>query len=502
VHTPLPELPASLYRAREVRELDRRAIQDHGIPGIELMNRAGEAVYRLLCAHWPRSRRIVVVCGGGNNGGDGLVVARLARQQGRDAQVLQLQSASALKGDAARALKDCMSAGAKCSPFHPEALREADLIVDALLGIGLDREVAGEYRAAIDAINTMGKPILAIDIPSGLNADTGRVMGAAVRAEATMTFIGVKRGLLTGEGGDVSGELYFDDLGVPAEAYDGVASSVRRLRLADLQGVLPARKASAHKGDFGRVLIVGGNEGMAGACILAAMAAYRAGAGHVTVATRPMHVAPVVAACPEALVYGITDASSFLSLLETTDVVVIGPGLGRDAWARGLFSAALEARRPLVVDADALNLLALDPTNRTDWVLTPHPGEAARLLGELTNAIQADRFAAVEQLVGLYGGTCVLKGFGTLVHDDGKVALCDRGTPAMASAGMGDVLTGVIAAFMGQGLPRTTAARAGVLLHAIAGEEAASGGAISVRASDLLSPIAARVGEFRAHGSH
>jgi len=501
VHSLLPELPASLYRASEVRELDRRAIQDYGIPGIDLMNRAGEAAYRLLCARWPRSRRIVAVCGGGNNGGDGFVVARLARQQGREVQVLQLQSASALKGDAARAFEDCMSAGVKCSRFHAEPLCEADLIVDALLGIGLDRDVAGEYRAAIDAINATDHPILAIDIPSGLNADTGRVMGAAVRAEATMTFIGVKRGLLTGEGRDVSGELYFDDLGVPPEVYNGVASSVRRLRLADLQGVLPARKASAHKGDFGRILIVGGNEGMAGACILAAMAAYRAGAGHITVATRPMHVAPVVAACPEALVYGITDSPSLLPLLESADVVAIGPGLGRDAWARGLFSAALDARRPLVVDADALNLLALDPTNRADWVLTPHPGEAARLLGESTSAIQADRFAAVEQLVARYGGTCVLKGSGSLVNDDGEVALCDRGTPAMASAGMGDVLTGVIAAFMGQGLPRTAAARASVLLHAVAGEAAASGGAISVRASDLLSPIATQVGEFRAHGS-
>jgi len=494
------ELPAALYRAKDVRELDRRAIEKHGVPGIELMTRAGEAAWHLILARWPRARRIVVVCGGGNNGGDGYIVARLAHEQGRDAVVLALAEVRDARSDAGLAHDACAKAGVPIRPFTSDALGNADIIVDAILGTGLEREIAGHFRSAIEAINQTPCPVVSVDIPSGLNADTGRVMGVAVRADATMSYIGLKAGLFTGQGRSCAGTIYFDDLGVPPAVYDGIAPSAQRIRATDLEGLLPAREADAHKGDFGHVLAIGGNYGMAGACALAAVASYRAGAGHVTVATRPAHVGAVVGVCPEALVYGVEDAASLAPLLKDKDVIAIGPGLGQDGWAKSLFAAALDAGRPLVIDADALNLLAADPHARRDWVLTPHPGEAGRLLGVTSSHVQDDRFAVVQQLVTRFSGVAVLKGSGTLVHDGDGCYLCDRGTPAMATAGMGDVLTGVIAALMGQGLPASMAARAGVWLHAVAGEDASRGDRVSVRASELLAPVATRLPLFVAHG--
>jgi len=495
------ELPTTLYRAGDVRALDRRAIDEHAIPGFTLMTRAGEVSYRLLCARFPRARKIAVVCGAGNNGGDGYVVARLAHEHGRQASVLQLGDVTKGKGDAALAREACVRAGTPIRSFSADALRDVDLVVDAVLGTGLEREVTGEYRAAIDAINESACPVLSVDIPSGLHADRGQVMGVAVNASATMTFIGLKAGLFTGEGRACSGAIYFDDLGVPGSVYEGIAPRARRIVLTDLIQALPERATTAHKGKFGRVLIIGGNGGMAGACTLAALAAYRAGAGHVTVATRAAHVAAVVCLCPEALVYGIDDATSLAPLMERADVIAVGPGLGRDEWAKALFGATLDAERPMVVDADGLNLLAADPCKRSDWVLTPHPAEAGRLLGMDTAQVQSDRFAAVDQLVARYGGVSVLKGSGTLVNDGSSCFLCDRGTPAMASAGMGDLLTGVMAALIGQGLAVAMAARAAVWLHAVAGEDAAQYGAVSVRASELLTPIAARLGMLASRGS-
>ena len=484
-------MPALIYRANDVRELDRRAIKEHDLPGIELMTRAGEAAWHLLCATWPRARRIAVVCGPGNNGGDGYVVARLARVAGRDVSALQVADVRTPRSDAGVARDACAKAGVPVLPFSADTVMKADVVVDALLGTGLERDVEGEFHAAIETVNKSSSPVFSIDIPSGLHADTGHIMGAAVRADATMTFVGLKAGLFTGEGRTCAGAIYFDDLGVPQDVYDGIAPRAQRIRTADLAGLLPARVASAHKGDFGRVLIIGGNHGMAGACSLAALAAYRTGAGYVSVATRPEHIAAVMGVCPEALVHGVADAAALAPLLKHKDVVVVGPGLGQDNWARELFAAALDSESPMVVDADGLNLLATEPRSRPDWVLTPHPGEAGRLLGVSTSQVQGDRFASVEQLAQRFGGTCVLKGSGTLIRNGANNWLCDRGTPAMASAGMGDVLTGVIAALIGQRVTPPLAARAAVWLHAVAGEVAASGGKrLSVRASDLFDPLA------------
>ncbi len=494
-------LPESLYTAAQVRELDRLAIAERGMTGIKLMQVAGAAAFKLLRTRWPRARRIAVICGPGNNGGDGYVLARLAQAVGLMPSVMSLGEAGKKTPDAMATRKQCQAAGVSIKNFNADLLAGNDLIVDALLGTGLEREVSGEWRAAIEAMNQSGIPILAIDIASGLHADAGRVMGAAVRAEATITYIGLKAGLFTGAGREHSGEIFFDDLGVPAKIYTQLNAPAQRLTEHSLYKVLPRRRRDMHKGDAGRVLIIGGDQGMSGAVCLAGEAAYRAGAGLVSLATHPSHAAQIGAAHPELIAHGVASAEALRPLLARADVVAMGPGLGQGEWGHALFGAALDTSIPMIVDADALNFLAADPLMHRDWILTPHPGEAARMLGMRSEEVQADRFVAVRELVASFGGVCVLKGSGTLITSlyDGVVAVCDRGNPGMASGGMGDVLTGVIAGLRAQGLPSTEAARLGAWLHAAAGDDAAASGEIGLLASDLLPFIRARLNSLVAN---
>jgi NAD(P)H-hydrate epimerase len=485
-------LPRTLYQATQVRELDRRAIEQLGIPGATLMERAGSAAFALLRARWPRALRLAVVCGPGNNGGDGYVVARLALERGLVPTVLRFGATPRAPGEAAAARAACEAAGVMTEAFSPARLADADVIVDALLGIGLERELAGEWRAAVEAVNAARRPVLALDVPSGLDADTGAVLGAAVRATCTMSFIGLKAGLFTGEGPDHAGRIHFSDLGLPAEAYAGSESLAERLTREPLKGLMRRRPRGAHKGSFGHVLVVGGDRGMPGAARLAGEAALRGGAGLVTLAVHPAHAAAVNAARAELIAHGVKGAAALKPLLARATVVALGPGLGRVAWGGALFNAALQGRQPLVLDADALFLLAGTRKKRADWVLTPHPGEAARLLATDTATIQRDRFAAARAIANRHGGVCVLKGAGTVIADsDGRLAVCDRGNPGMASGGMGDVLTGIIAALRAQGLGAWDAACLGAWLHATAGDEAARGGEIGLIASDLLARLPA-----------
>lgn len=494
-------LPETLYIPSQVRDLDRLAIEQYGIPGATLMERAGTVAFQLLRARWPRFRRIVVICGPGNNGGDGYVIARLAKSAGMTTQVLSVGDSGKMNGDAASAHKSCQSAGIAIKAFMADLLRGNEVIVDAMLGTGLEREVEGEWRAAIEAVNQAGIPVLAVDVPSGLNADSGRVMGVAVKAQITMTFMGLKTGLFTGAGREHSGEIFFNDLGVPPEIYGNIQPSAKRLTEKSLLGLLRARPRNMHKGDAGRVLVIGGNRGMSGAARLAGEAAYRAGAGLVLVATHPDHAAQISAARPELLVYGVATAKELRSLLARADVVAIGPGLGQEKWGNWLLGAALESSLPMVVDADALNILAADPQMHKDWIITPHPGEAARLLGMTTREIQNDRFAAARELVASYGGVCVLKGSGTLVASlyAGMIAVCDRGNPGMASGGMGDVLTGAIAGLRAQGLSSLDAACLGVWAHAAAGDDAAQAGEVGTLASDLFPFLRVRLNRLVRH---
>ncbi len=483
---PTINLPVQLYRAEHVRELDRVAIEDIGIGGYTLMTRAGEAAYGALRARWPEARRITIVSGVGNNAGDGYVVGRLACRDGLATTVSQIGDATRLKGDALMAAQEAEQAGVTTQSYAGAAAFEADVVVDAVFGTGLDREVAGEWRRAIEAINAAACPVLSIDIPSGLAADTGAVLGVAVGASVTVTFIGLKQGLFTAEGPERCGEVLYHDLDVPDEVYGAVDASAVFVDFEGLKHWLAPRSRTANKGHFGHVLVVGGDEGYAGAARMAGEAAARCGAGLVSVALRAGSQG-VCSARPELMCRGIEEPADLEPLIERASVVAVGPGLGQLAWGRAMFGAALASGRPLVVDADGLNLLATQALRREDWVLTPHPGEAARLLNSSPREVQADRFAAVARLQEHYGGVVALKGPGTLVlGSEGTVGLCRLGNPGMAAGGMGDVLTGIIAALLAQGVPASEAARLGVWLHARAADLASNDGERGMLATDLL----------------
>ncbi len=484
-----------LYTAAEVRALDGIAIGTGGIPGTVLMARAGRAAFRLLQQMWPSARSLDVVCGTGNNGGDGFVLAQLARERGLQVRVLLCGDAARITGEARAALDAALSAGVVPEPFDEDLPVEGEVIVDALLGTGLSGSARPVQAQAIRWINASALPVLSLDVPSGLCSDSGVPQGLAVRASHTISFIGRKRGLHTGVAAEYCGERHFDDLSVPAHLLDSPPAAARLLRCTDLLPVLPPRERAAHKGRFGHVLVIGGNTGMAGAAALAGMAAARAGAGLVSVALRPGNEAGVVAACPELMVRGVAFTADLAPLIERASVLVVGPGLGLDAWSRQVLTAALAAGLPTVIDADALNALAAGGIDirgaRPDrWVLTPHPGEAARLLGRDTAHVGADRFGALRQLTERYPGSVVLKGAGTLVADAASglpVMVCAEGNPGMASGGMGDVLGGLIGALLAQGLAPGLASRLGVLVHAHAADLAAAAeGERGLLASELL----------------
>ena len=474
----------NLYTAAQVRAFDRLLIES-GTPGAELMRRAGAAAFTLLRARWPKARAVSVLCGAGNNGGDGYVLARLALEAGLDTRVYPLASPSRLQGDALEAYRNYQQVGGPMLDFVPANFEGAHVLVDGLLGTGLDREVSGLYGEVIGAVNRFGGAVLALDIPSGLHADSGCTMGPTVRADATISFIGLKRGLFAGDGLECGGAVFFHDLDAPPALLRRETPSAR-LAPAWRRG-LPPRSRNAHKGHFGHVLVIGGDLGYGGAARLAAEAAARVGAGLVSIATRPEHAALLNLGRPELMCRGVSHAHDLAPLLARASVIAVGPGLGQGDWGKELFGAALACGLPLVVDADALNLLARAPLRRDDWVLTPHPGEAGRLL-QLTSAqIQADRFAAAAALRARFGGVVVLKGAGTLIQNgDAPPLVCAQGNPGMATGGMGDVLTGVIAGLLAQGLEPREAAETAARLHAMAGDRAAmEGGERGLLASDL-----------------
>ncbi len=481
--------PSKIFLSKHVRELDRIAIEEFNVPSFTLMQRAGKAAFEALQAKWPNCSSLIVFAGPGNNGGDGYVIADLAQQAKFHALVIQVGDHSKLKGDAKQAHDNFLSNKGSCEKFAHQNVGACDVIVDALLGTGLTRTVEGDYAAAISVINNSNKPVLSADVPSGLDADHGMPLGQTVRADRTVTFVGMKIGLLTAKGRDYAGEVLFNDLQIPPQVYEQVMSSCQSINLSELKECLPARKSSSHKGDYGHTLIVGGNHGFAGSVMLAAEAAARAGSGLVSVATILEHSTAALQSCKEIMVHGVEEVSKLNELIEQATVIAIGPGLGQNAWAQKMLSRVLEMKIPLVVDADALNLLAKDPVQNDSWVLTPHPGEAARLLNISSIEIQKDRLSSVQALQNKFGGICVLKGSGTLVASSNKVSLCNAGNPGMASGGMGDVLTGIIASLIAQGVTLFDAASFGVQLHAESADVAANDGMRGMLASDLFNPL-------------
>jgi ADP-dependent NAD(P)H-hydrate dehydratase / NAD(P)H-hydrate epimerase len=492
MRVPHERLSTAVYSASQVRELDRRATERLGIPSYDLMCRAGAAALDVLCREWPDARSAVVVCGAGNNAGDGLVLARLARERGIAVRVLAVAPPERLKGAARQALEDGLAAGVTIEPFSKASgldTSAADVLVDALLGIGLDRPIETTFAAAVEALNASDAPVLALDIPSGLHADSGLPLGDAVRAAVTVTFVGLKQGLYLGLACDYTGRIELADLGLPPSVGEGLSPPLARLAIPNLERALPRRPRSAHKGMSGRLLLLGGGPGMPGAIRLAAEAALRTGAGVAYVAAHRDSASAVAAGRPETIVHAVATVEELDEMRALVDAAVVGPGLGRSTWARALWQRMVDSDLPLIVDADALNLLAEAPVARGRWVLTPHPGEAARLLRITTADVQRDRLGAVRALAERYDAVVVLKGAGTLVAasgDDGPVHVCDRGNPGMATAGMGDVLAGVLGGLLVQTRSLVESALAGVLLHALAGDAAAAEGERGTLAADLM----------------
>jgi NAD(P)H-hydrate epimerase len=481
------ELPDALYGAAQVRELDARLIAA-GTPGFELMQRAAHATWRALVRQWPSATELTVLAGHGNNAGDGYLVAAMAQRAGWSVRILAVGDPQRLQGDAARAHAEALTEGVVVQGWQPDSELRG-VILDALLGTGLSGDVREPYVSAIKAINASGLPVTAVDIPSGLCADTGHVLGVAVRADLTVTFIGLKLGLFAGEAADHIGELLFNDLQASADIYRGIQVIAQRLNTANLPR-LAARAPTSHKGRFGHVLLIGGDHGFGGAILLSTETALRSGAGMVSLATRPEHVPAALTRVPEAMALGTSSANQLMSLLEKVSVLVVGPGLGQASWGRALLSSAANAALPQVWDADALNLLASALVELPkDCVITPHPGEAARLLGISTAEVQADRPAAALALSKRYTAVVVLKGAGSLIaHPDGRLALCHQGHPAMATAGLGDVLAGLTGALLAQGMDGFDAACLAVWLHANAGLQQGKFGR-GLAASDLIPAI-------------
>ncbi|NIY47570.1 bifunctional ADP-dependent NAD(P)H-hydrate dehydratase/NAD(P)H-hydrate epimerase [Cedecea colo] len=482
-------IPHSVWLADWLRKTEKQAADSLGLTLYELMLRAGAASFTLAREHYPDTHHWLIICGHGNNGGDGYVVARLAQAAGITVTLLAQESDKPLPEEAEQAREAWLNAGGKIHASEiiwPEAV---DLIVDGLLGTGLTSAPRENIAQLIDKANQHCAPIVALDIPSGLLADTGATPGAVIHASHTLTFITLKPGLLTGQARDVVGEVHYHALGLESWLHEQNAP-ISRFDSKDLSRWLKPRKPASHKGSNGRLVIIGGDRGTAGAIRMAGEAALRAGAGLVRVLTRMENIAPLLTARPELMVHELT-ATSLEESLEWADVIVIGPGLGQQEWGKKALQKVENSRKPMLWDADALNLLAINPDKRQNRIITPHPGEAARLLNCAVSQIESDRLLAADRLVKRYGGCVVLKGAGTVVaSDDGECGLIDVGNAGMGSGGMGDVLSGIIGALLAQKLSPYDAACAGCVAHGAAADVLADKyGTRGMLAGDLFSTL-------------
>ncbi len=473
-----------VYSVEQVRLTETNFLLDR--PGSEsLMKKAGRAALRWIRQCWPNARTITIFCGSGNNGGDGYALAEELLRADYRVRVIAVSPPKTAEAQAH--YQAYLSRSGEVSADMNAVLEDSDLLVDALLGIGFREELRKPYDNAIEVLNRSSVPVLALDTPSGICADTGKVGAVAVRAQVTLSFLGLKRGLVTGPALDYVGQVLTDDLDTDPQSPWGEMITPAMVRQLQTD-----RPPSFHKGQAGHVGIVGGGEGMAGAAALCAEATLRSGAGKVSVACHESAQQAVASHCPEIMVDVITDPGDLDRFLGRIDVLVVGPGMGQSAWSKMVFARCLESTLPKVIDADGLNLLAMGMDRPHDAVLTPHPGEAARLLGVGCGEIEADRPAAVGELVSRYQSTTILKGAGTLI---GGLALatrvCDRGNPGMASPGMGDTLTGVVAGLRGQGWSAFDSSTLAVWCHATAGDLAARDvGSVGLVASDVIQRLA------------
>lgn len=478
-------IPHSIWHADDLWHAEKEAADSLGITLYELMQRAGEAAFNVARTAYPESSHWLILCGHGNNGGDGYVVARLAVAAGIHVTLLALESDKPLPEEASAAREAWLNAGGVIHATDIVWPEEIDVIIDGLLGTGLRSAPRDPVATLIARANAHSAPVVALDIPSGLMAQIGTTPGAVIQAAHTVAFIALKPGLLTGKARDVTGTLHHNALGLESWLA-GQETHVSRVDASLLAQWLPPRRPTSHKGDHGRLVIIGGDHGTAGAIRMTGEAALRCGAGLVRVLTRIENSAPIITARPELMVHELTPQSLEESL-EWADVVVIGPGLGQQAWGKQALQKVENFRKPMLWDADALNLLAINPDKRHNRILTPHPGEAARLLNCSVAEIESDRLLSARRLVKRYGGVAVLKGAGTVVASDEALGIVDAGNAGMASGGMGDVLSGIIGALLGQKLPLYDAACAGCVAHGVAADKlAARYGTRGMLATDLF----------------
>ena len=479
-------IPHSIWDADDLRRAEKEAADSLGITLFELMQRAGEAAFNVARHAYPDATHWLILCGHGNNGGDGYVVARLAVAAGLRVTLLAQESDKPLPEEASDAREAWLNAGGTIHAADILWPDDIDLIVDGLLGTGLRNAPRDPIAALIERANAHPAPVVALDIPSGLIAQTGATPGAVIHAAHTITFIALKPGLLTGKARDVVGKLHHNALGLDGWLA-GQDTHITRFDETDLAQWLTPRRPTSHKGDHGRLVIIGGDHGTAGAIRMAGEAALRSGAGLVRVLTRSENISPLITARPELMVHELTPQTLDDSL-EWADVVVVGPGLGQQAWGKQALQKVGNFRKVTLWDADALNLLAINPDKRHNRILTPHPGEAARLLNCSVAEIERDRLLSAQRLVKRYGGVAVLKGAGTIVAcESGAMGIVDAGNAGMASGGMGDVLSGIIGALLGQKLTPYDAACAGCVVHGAAADRlAAQYGTRGMLATDLF----------------
>ena len=492
------------YSATQVLQNEAVVAKKLNITLQELMERAGAAAFKHILQCWPKINAILVVCGKGNNGGDGFVIARLAHLAGIDVKVLLLNDHSA-QGNARLAYQALQDAGVKIikqKKYDPQQVIadfSGELIVDAIFGIGFHGQLNNDMKQLIDTINQHDAKKLSIDIPSGLLANTGQVQSIAVIADVTITFIVLKLGLLTAMAANYIGELFLDDLNI---GQDFIAN-VNHQEIIYSQGSddlpqLTQRLPTSHKGNIGLLLAIGGNIGMPGAIRLSGEAALRCGAALVAISCYQYNQALVFNGRPEMMLAATTaEALAGSNVLHKAKVFLIGPGLGRDDWAEQMFDLAISQNKPCIIDADALHFLSNTNSYNSLRVLTPHPKEAAELLGCTVDNIEANRFEAVKKIAKKYGGICVLKGAGSLISNGQQVWLNPTGNAGMASGGMGDVLSGVIAALLLQMPDAFKAVRLACYIHGAAADRIADKkGQRGILASDLFTELQYLVNEY------
>ena len=488
---PDSQLQDNLYSADTVRKIDQLAITELNNNALKLMNRAGMAAFDELVESFGQPGLITVFCGSGNNAGDGYILAARASQKRIPVQVVELSQTHKFSDETLRARQCAVDSNVSMIDFDPDLEIQEGVIVDCLLGIGYKGQLRQPYDKAIKLINAAELPVLAMDIPSGLNADTGAVEDNAVSADVTVTFVAAKAGLFTGKGPALCGEVIYHSLDISEQLFEQYQSSAKLMDLYELLELMPEFVGDEYKNKRGHCMVIGGDHGFGGAASMAAEASLRAGSGLTSVATQPQHVSNILARCPEIMACGVVSGQQLESLLDKPSVLVVGPGLGRSAWSEQLLQKAVATGLPMVLDADALNIVAdgrVVKTTGHTWVLTPHTGEAARLLNTTVDEIEANRYSAVQKIQEKYNAVVLLKGPGTLIASANQITkVCPYGNPGMATAGMGDLLSGIIGGLIAQGLSLQDAAELGCCLHSAAADKLVDdAGYRGIAASDLL----------------